>query len=105
MSWFSSWKGHAHFPVSPQNPRRAHARGIVKARFPCADSKRDGIPAGDRSVDLLLSRRGPRNWLTDVARVGRPGAAMLMLSPISGDPPDWNTELPEPYRQSEKASA
>ena len=74
------------------------ARGIGNARFVHADSKISGIPLPAGSIDLLLCRRGPRNWIADAARVARPGAVMLMLSPISGDLPAWNDELPEPLR-------
>jgi SAM-dependent methyltransferase len=74
------------------------ARGIDNARFVCADSKPSGMPLPASSVDLLLCRRGPRNWIADAARVARPNAVLLMLSPISGDVPAWNDELPEPLR-------
>jgi SAM-dependent methyltransferase len=68
------------------------ARGLHNARFVCADSKPAGIPSPDGSFDLLLSRRGPRNWIADARRVGRPGAVMLMLCPISGSASEWNDE-------------
>jgi SAM-dependent methyltransferase len=74
------------------------ARGIDNARFVCADSKPSGMPLPASSIDLFLCRRGPRNWIADAARVARPGAVLLMLSPISGDVPAWNDELPEQLR-------
>ena len=72
--------------------------GIDNARFLCADSKPSGMPLPASSIDLFLSRRGPRNWITDAGRVGRPRAVLLMLTPISGDVPAWNDELPGPLR-------
>lgn len=74
------------------------ARGIDNARFVRADSKPAGMPLPASSIDLFVSRRGPRNWIGDAGRVGRPGAVMLMLCPISGDVPAWNDELPETLR-------
>jgi SAM-dependent methyltransferase len=74
------------------------ARGIENARFVCADSKPAGIPVAPRTVDLFVSRRGPRNWIGDARRAGRPGAILLMLCPIDGEAPAWNDELPEVLR-------
>jgi SAM-dependent methyltransferase len=77
--------------------------GIDNARFVCADSKPSGIPLPPSSIDLFLSRRGPRNWIADAGRVGRPGAVMIMVSPISGAVPTWNDELPEQLRFPRRA--
>ncbi len=74
------------------------ARGIENARFVCVDSKGPGMPVAAHSIDLFLSRRGPRNWIDDAARAGRRGAVLLMLSPIRGEVPAWNDELPEQLR-------
>jgi SAM-dependent methyltransferase len=74
------------------------ARGIDNARFVCADSKPAGIPVAPKTIDLFLSRRGPRNWIADAKRAGRPGAVLLMLCPISGEVPAWNDELPQKLR-------
>jgi SAM-dependent methyltransferase len=39
------------------------------------------IPAADQSVDLIISRRGPGNWIADARRVCRPGARLIQLNP------------------------
>ena len=81
------------------------ARKIDNARFVLWDSHpevhgKGKIPADDRSMDVMISRRGPINWLEDARRVGRPGATLLQLNPMPLEPPEWNTELPEALRMS-----
>src|SRR5262245_26851424 len=75
---------------------RAAAAGVANARFVVADSspKRGGrTPAGDRSIDLMLSRRGPANFILDAARVARPGARMIQLCYMDTPQPEWNERL------------
>jgi SAM-dependent methyltransferase len=87
---------------------RAAAAGLSHARFVVADSspKRGGrTPAEDASLDLLLSRRGPSNFILDAGRVGRPGARMIQLCYMDTPLPAWNGELsPELRLAAEPAS-
>ena len=59
------------------------ARGVSNATFICANSKRPDEPNGvrvpvpDRSVDLVISRRGPTHWIEDAPRFCRAGARLL----------------------------
>ena len=81
----------------------AGEQNISNVRFILWDSSEDvqgraSIPAEDHSLDVLLSRRGPLNWIEDARRVGRPGAVLLQLNPMEVAPPSWNDELPEPLR-------
>lgn len=79
----------------------ARERGVKNLTFLCADSSpeanggRPRIPTEDNSFDLIISRRGPVDWLEDARRVARPRAMLLMLNPNSTPPPVWNDELPE----------
>jgi len=52
------------------------------------------LPAEPASVDLFVSRRGPTHWILDAPRVARPGAVLIQLNPMAGDPPEWEPELP-----------
>jgi SAM-dependent methyltransferase len=81
------------------------AQGINNVRFVVWDSSEDvhgrgRLPAEEDSMDVLISRRGPINWLEDARRVGRPGAVLLQLNPMPLPPPVWNNELPEALRWS-----
>lgn len=81
-------------------------QGIENTRFVLWDSSADvhgkgTLPAKDNSIDLMISRRGPLNWLEDARRVGRPGAILLQLNPMEVELPTWNEDLPEPLRLSE----
>jgi SAM-dependent methyltransferase len=63
-----------------------------------SDPERGGrIPAGDASADLIVSRRGPTNFIRDARRVLRPGARMIQLNPVDWVP-DWNRDLPPRLR-------
>ena len=79
-------------------------RGVNHVTFLCADSSADAnggkphIPAGPASFDLIISRRGPINYIEDVQRVARPGAVILQLNPELAPLPPWNEELPESLR-------
>jgi SAM-dependent methyltransferase len=84
----------------------AHKAGIDNIRYICADSSgkvnngRVKIPAEDSSFDLLVSRRGPTNWIEDARRVARPGAVLIQLNPNGMPLPAWNNELPPSLRLS-----
>jgi len=79
-------------------------QGIENVTFRCADSSAEAnegqprIPAGDHSLDLLISRRGPLHWIADVRRVARPGATLIQLNPHSFSAPPWLEALPESLR-------
>jgi SAM-dependent methyltransferase len=79
-------------------------RGVTNVLFLCADSSAEAnggkprIPAEPASFDLLISRRGPINWIEDARRVARPGAVLIQLNPQPLPAPAWNGELPEPLR-------
>ena len=79
----------------------ARLRGRRNAEFVLADTspKRNGgqvrLPADASSVDLFISRRGPTHWILDARRAARPGAVLLQLNPMGGDPPEWARSLPD----------
>jgi SAM-dependent methyltransferase len=78
-------------------------KGIDNARFLLWDSHEDvhgkgTLPAEPESFDLLISRRGPLNWMDDARRVSRQGAVLLQLNPMPLDAPPWNELLPEALR-------
>ena len=75
---------------------RADEAGVGNARFVVADSspKRGGrTPAEDGSIDLVLSRRGPSNFILDAARACRPGARLIQLCYMDTPQPEWNERL------------
>ena len=78
--------------------------GLANVRFVLADSSAAAnsgaarLPVPDGSIDLFLSRRGPRSWVADARRAGRPSAVLIQLNPVVGDPPEWNEELPDALR-------
>jgi SAM-dependent methyltransferase len=82
----------------------ARQKGITNVTFLCADSSAEAnegkprIPAEPDAFGLLISRRGPLNWIEDVRRVARPGAVSIQLNPQPLPAPPWNDELPEPLR-------
>ena len=82
----------------------AHELNIRNAAFVCTDSSaranggRVAIPAQPDQFDLLVSRRGPTNWLEDASRVARPGARLIQLNPMAQPIPPWNGDLPAPLR-------
>jgi SAM-dependent methyltransferase len=55
-------------------------------------------PAADGVVDLIISRRGPTNWIGDARRVCRPGARLIQINPLPAPAPDWNEALPPALR-------
>lgn len=70
-----------------------------------ADSSPDRggrIPAADASADLIVSRRGPTNFIRDARRVLKTGGRMIQLNPMSWIP-DWNRDLPPRLRVATEA--
>ncbi len=59
------------------------------------------VPAADRTLDLIISRRGPTNWIADARRACRPGARLIQLNPLPTPEPPWNGELPQALRLAE----
>lgn len=87
--------------------RRADEAGLTNAELVAVNSsaKFNGgaarIPAADRSLDLIVSRRGPSNWIADARRACRPGARLIQLNPLPGPDLAWNDELPPALRAVE----
>lgn len=90
--------------------RRAEEAGLANVELAHANSSArfNGgaarIPAPDHTVDLIISRRGPTNWIADARRVCRPGAQLIQLNPLPGPKPDWNEELPPFLRLAENSA-
>jgi SAM-dependent methyltransferase len=57
------------------------------------------IPARDGCADLMVSRRGPTNFIRDARRVLKTGGRMIQLNPMDFVP-DWNRDLPARLRVS-----
>ena len=92
-----------YLDIAAEAARKAGAGNI---RWVCADSSANSnggrvkIPAATASADLVVSRRGPTNWIEDAPRVCRPGAVLLQLNPNGMPLPPWNDELPQDLRIS-----
>jgi SAM-dependent methyltransferase len=56
------------------------------------------IPVEDASVDMIISRRGPTNFISDARRVCRPGAWLIQLNPQPSPVPPWDGMLPADLR-------
>ncbi|HWA60921.1 MAG TPA: class I SAM-dependent methyltransferase, partial [Caulobacteraceae bacterium] len=56
------------------------------------------MPVEDASLDMVVSRRGPTNWIADVRRACRPGARLIEINPLPAPLPDWNEALPPALR-------
>ena len=65
---------------------------------PLANGGHPRIPVEDRSIDLIISRRGPTDWIADARRVCRPGAWLIQLNPQPKPAPIWDHMLPEDLR-------
>nr|QQZ49967.1 hypothetical protein JKL49_25315 [Phenylobacterium glaciei] len=52
----------------------------------------------DASVDMIVSRRGPTNFILDAPRVVRPGGWLIQLNPMPSPRYAWDDELPEDLR-------
>lgn len=84
----------------------ARKNAVENVTYLCFDSSPESnngvarIPAEPRSIDLMISRRGPLHWLVDARRVARPGAILIQLNPLETPLPQWANLLPEPLRSS-----
>jgi SAM-dependent methyltransferase len=87
--------------------RRAAEFGLANAELVFSNSspRLNGgvarIPVADHTLDLIISRRGPTNWIADARRVCRPGARLIQLNPLPAPEPAWNAELPQGLRLAE----
>ena len=87
--------------------RRATESGLANVELVLCNSSpghNDGaarIPAAEHSLDLIISRRGPSNWIADARRACRPGARLIQLNPLPGPALAWNGELPSDLRLAE----
>jgi len=87
--------------------RRADEMGLANVELVlCNSSPRHNgggarVPATDHTLDLIISRRGPTNWIADARRVCRPGARLIQLSPLPTPEPPWNGELPQALRMAQ----
>jgi SAM-dependent methyltransferase len=59
------------------------------------------IPVADHSLDLIISRRGPGNWIADARRACRPGARLIQLNPLPSPMPAWHDDLPVSLARAE----
>jgi SAM-dependent methyltransferase len=84
--------------------RRAAEAGLTNVELVTCNSsaRRNGgaawMPAADSTLDLIISRRGPTNWIADARRACRPGARLIQLNPLPSPEPPWNRDLPAPLR-------
>ena len=82
----------------------AQAAGLTNVELICSNSSananggRPRIPMDDASVDMIVSRRGPTNFILDAARVVRPGGWLIQLNPAPSPRYGWDDELPEGLR-------
>lgn len=70
--------------------------GLTNVRFVQAELA-DRLPLPDRSIDLVIDRRGPRlaRFLDDLRRVARPGAVIVGMHPAGTAPaPPWAASIP-----------
>lgn len=90
--------------------RRADAAGLTNVELVCANSspRLNGgvarIPVPDQTLDLIVSRRGPTNWIADARRACRLGARLIQLNPLPAPAPAWNGELPRALRAAESSA-
>jgi SAM-dependent methyltransferase len=56
------------------------------------------LPPHCRQFDLIISRRGPLNWVEQVRMVAKPGTILFVLNPKESMLPVWNERFPEPLR-------
>ena len=84
--------------------RRADEVGLASVALVLSNSSPDHnggaarIPAADHTLDLIISRRGPTNWIADARRVCRPGARLIQVNPLPSPEPAWKAELPQALR-------
>ncbi|MCA9926673.1 MAG: class I SAM-dependent methyltransferase, partial [Anaerolineales bacterium] len=56
------------------------------------------LPPHIRQFDMIISRRGPLNWVEQVRMVAKTGTILFVLNPKESLLPVWNDRLPEPLR-------
>lgn len=56
------------------------------------------LPAHIRQFDMIISRRGPLNWVEQVRMAAKPGTILFVLNPKESILPVWNERLPERLR-------
>jgi SAM-dependent methyltransferase len=56
------------------------------------------VPASEHTLDLIISRRGPLNWIADARRACRPGARLIQINPLPAHDTPWNGDLPQALR-------
>ena len=87
--------------------RRAAEIGLANVELVfCNSSPRHNggvarVPATDHALDLIISRRGPTNWIADARRACGPGARLIQINPLPTPEPSWNGELPQGLRMAE----
>ncbi len=75
--------------------RSANCKFVIgNAKKTDEDPNSGRIPTPDDTFDLVFSRRGPLNYLSDVSRVTRDDAWIVHLNPAFAPPPDWAHLLP-----------
>lgn len=90
--------------------RRADESGLGNVELAlCNSSPRHNggvarIPAADHTLDLIISRRGPTNWIADARRACRPGARLIQLNPLPSPEPSWRRELPQALQLGDNAA-
>lgn len=66
---------------------------VIANSAPQHNGGRARLPVEDGAVDLIVSRRGPTNFILDARRAVRPGGALIQLNPV--DPwAAWFEALP-----------
>jgi SAM-dependent methyltransferase len=75
-----------------------HVQLIHANSSPDANGGHPQIPLPAHSVDLIISRRGPTNWIADARRVAKPGAWLIQLNPQPLPAPAWDEMLPQDLR-------
>lgn len=84
--------------------RRAAEAGLANVELALANSSASfnggvvRVPVEDQALDLIISRRGPSNWIADARRICRPGARLIQVNPLPAPRPAWNAELPPALR-------
>ena len=90
--------------------RRAAEAGLANVELAlCNSSARFNggaarIPVADHTLDLIISRRGPTNWIADARRACRPGARLIQLNPLPSPQAAWKDELPPALRAENAAN-
>ena len=79
--------------------------GVDNARFTHFNSHADAnggrvhVPVPYRSIDVVVSRRGPTHWIEDVRRFCRAGAVLIQLNPLGRlSDPAWIGDVPQEIR-------